>query len=289
MVVSSPGAGLSWYDASAPSPPARKAKAAAPPPPPEQPVPVSTRNAGSKARPARPHQGYALPEGGSSETNAAAACEERLRPGAEAQEDSSAADAAEEPERVRPDTEDSEPVPAAAVEEETPSPAAVAGRGLNVLEVARSVDEATKAKEQLASDALVRARDEVAAKKAALQAQMREQELRLQEEERRLATLEDELKMGCTQADRKKVQELRVAIEAEGRDIRYLEREVDAKRETMRRATDAYVEAEERLTSRRERRKTLEEEMLTLILETGKAKDAKLTDLLMKVPETKAT
>lgn len=157
-----------------------------------------------------------------------------------------------------------------------------------MLEVARSVDEATKAKEQLATDALVRARDEVAAKKVALQAQMREQELRLQEEERRLTTLEDELKMGCSQADRKKVQELRVAIETEGRDIRCLEREVDAKRETMRRATDAYVEAEERLTWRREQRKALEEEMLALILETGKAKDAKLTDLLMKVPETKA-
>ncbi|CAE7450696.1 PPID [Symbiodinium natans] len=165
------------------------------------------------------------------------------------------------------------------------SDAAVEGRDLNVLEVARSVDEATRAKEQLARDSIVRARDEVQARKAALQAQMREKELQLMEEERRLAGLEQELKTGCSLAEQKKVQDLRTAIESRGRAVRTLEREVSSKKDTMQRATDAYIEAEERLACAKHSMKKLEEEMLEIILSSGKEKDARLTDLLMKVPE----
>mmetsp|Transcript_97793 Transcript_97793/g.310146 ORF Transcript_97793/g.310146 Transcript_97793/m.310146 type:complete len:93 (+) Transcript_97793:492-770(+) len=53
----------------------------------------------------------------------------------------------------------------------------------------------------------------------------------------------------------------------------------------MRRATDAYVEAEERLAQRREQRRRLEEEMLELILSAGRAKDARLTGVLLQVPQ----
>ncbi|CAE7300674.1 PPID, partial [Symbiodinium pilosum] len=79
--------------------------------------------------------------------------------------------------------------------------------------------------------------------------------------------------------------DLRTAIESCGRAVRTLEREVSSKKDAMQKATDAYVEAEERLADAKSAMKKLEEEMLEIILATGKAKDARLTDLLMKVPE----
>jgi len=161
--------------------------------------------------------------------------------------------------------------------------AAPAGRSMDALEVARSVEQATKMKEQLANDSIHRAKAEVLAQRAALQAQMAEQERLLREEEARLAKLEQELRSGCNKDERLRVEALRKEIETCGRDEKALEREVARCRDTMRKATDAYVDAEERLNARRKSRKELEEEMTQLILATGKAKDEKLTGLLMQV------
>jgi len=165
-----------------------------------------------------------------------------------------------------------------------PPPLAPA-RELDALEVVKSVDKATKAKEELARQSINRARDEVLAQRAALKAQMEEQERKLHEEERHLARLERELRSGVNQDERTRIEALRAQIETRGREVGALEREVSTKREAMRRATEAYVEAEERLAQRRELRRRLEEEMLELILSTGRAKDARLTGLLLQVPE----
>ncbi|OLP91072.1 Peptidyl-prolyl cis-trans isomerase D [Symbiodinium microadriaticum] len=148
------------------------------------------------------------------------------------------------------------------------------GRDLNVLEVARSVDEATRAKEQLARDSIVRARDE---------AQMREKELQLLEEERRLAGLEQELKTGCSLAEQKRVQAPVLALGAESNsvDLTAEERLADAK-SSMKKLEEADLAKAESTPFVAPDR---EQEMLEIILTTGKAKDARLTDLLMKVPE----
>jgi len=159
------------------------------------------------------------------------------------------------------------------------------GRSLDVLEVARSVDQATSMKERLARDSIVKAREDVLAQRASLQAQWKAQELKSLEEEKRLIFLEEELKTGCNQADRKKVQDLRTSMESACRELRWIEKEVASKLEVMRKATDSYVEAQERLAVKQESRKKLEEEMLDVILSTGRAKDVHLTNLLMKVPE----
>jgi len=164
-------------------------------------------------------------------------------------------------------------------------PAPPPTRQLDPLEVAKTVDQATKAKEELARQSIHRARDEVLAQRAALKAQMEEQERRLREEEQHLVRLEHELRTGVNQDERSRIEALRAQIETRGREVGALEREVSTRREAMRRATDAYVEAEERLAERREARRRLEEEMLDLILSTGRAKDARLTGLLLQVPE----
>eukprot|EP00927_Polykrikos_kofoidii_P056273 TRINITY_DN50422_c0_g1_i1.p1 TRINITY_DN50422_c0_g1~~TRINITY_DN50422_c0_g1_i1.p1 ORF type:complete len:302 (-),score=84.76 TRINITY_DN50422_c0_g1_i1:134-982(-) len=167
-----------------------------------------------------------------------------------------------------------------------PPPSQCPARTLDALEVKRSVDEAMKAKESLARQSIARAREEVLARKAALQRQHAEEELRLQEEERALASIEDELHKGGDKKERLKIEELRAAIENVGRDIFYMERDVSNKRIAMQRATDAYVDAEERLASRRAARQDLEKDMLDMILSVGRAKDDRLNGLLQRVPET---
>merc|ERR1712039_44267 len=126
---------------------------------------------------------------------------------------------------------------------------------------------------------------EVLAQREALKAQMAAQEKQLAEEERRLKQLEEELHSGVNKDEKAKIAALRAKIEAAGRAEVAAMREVEAKREAMRRATDAYVDAEERLTRQKQARKEVEDEMLELVLSTGKAKDARLTQVLMKVPD----
>lgn len=268
--------GLDWYDP----------RAVAKPPPPATPPATppglcakESRATGAKQRPKPPMQRPEKVQEESSTSDASSAT--KLCAGPEKVEASDAETAS----GASADSPGDKVAAGAQAEPEPGLPGATEGRDLNVLEVARSVDEATRAKEQLARDSIVRARDEVQARKAALQAQMREKELQLLEEERRLAGLEQELKTGCSLAEQKRVQDLRTAIESRGRAVRTLEREVSSKKDAMQRATDAYVEAEERLADAKSSMKKLEEEMLEIILTTGKAKDARLTDLLMKVPE----
>merc|ERR1711870_26494 len=104
-----------------------------------------------------------------------------------------------------------------------------------------------------------------------------------------LAQLEKELQSGCNQNERMQIETLRAQIEAGGREVSRIEQEVSSKRLAMQRATDAYISAEERLQQKKEERRKLEERMLDLILSTGKAKDEKLTGLLMQVPDACAS
>merc|ERR1712032_1284779 len=107
------------------------------------------------------------------------------------------------------------------------------------------------------------------AKKAAMEARFAEEARRMQQEEASLAKLEQELKTGFNKKEQSRIKELRATIEASSREITALERETNTRRDAMIRATDAYVDAEERLTQGRAARKKLEEEMLELILDTG--------------------
>mmetsp|Transcript_48693 Transcript_48693/g.115718 ORF Transcript_48693/g.115718 Transcript_48693/m.115718 type:complete len:284 (+) Transcript_48693:1681-2532(+) len=164
-----------------------------------------------------------------------------------------------------------------------------AKKNMDVMEVARTVDAAVKAKEKLAEASIAKAREDMEKRKKELEAQFAEEQRRLEEEEQRLAKLQDELKTGLTETDKAHVQKLRSSIEGVGREVVALEREVATRKLAMQRATDSYVEAEESLASKREARRRLEEEMLDLILSTGKAKDEKLNQVLQNVPEVGAS
>lgn len=157
-------------------------------------------------------------------------------------------------------------------------------RTLDSLEVTRSVEQAMKAKEALAKQSILSARNEVILRRAALQKKHEEEQLRLQEEDAQLQQLEAELKTGCSNDMRTQIEKLRKPIELVGREVATLEREVEVKREAMRRATDAYVDAVELLQSKKSARQKMEKDMLEIILSTGKAKDAKLTQVLSSVP-----
>jgi len=157
-------------------------------------------------------------------------------------------------------------------------------RTLDSLEVTRSVEQAMKAKEALAKQSILRARDEVILRRAALHKKHEEEQLRLQEEDAQLQQLEAELKTGCSSDMRTQIEKLRKPIELAGREVATLEREVEVRREAMRRATDAYVDAVELLQSKKSARQKMEQDMLEIILSTGKAKDAKLTQVLSSVP-----
>lgn len=164
--------------------------------------------------------------------------------------------------------------------------AAQAPRNLDVNEVARTVDAAVRAKEELAKHSLSKARSEMLARKADMEARHAEEERRIKEAEAQLAELETELHTGVTRDGRARVEELRRCIEGVGKEVAVLEREVASRKEAMRRATEAYVDMEERLAEKREARERYEKEMLDLILTTGKAKDERMNSLLSKVPAT---
>mmetsp|Transcript_8646 Transcript_8646/g.26924 ORF Transcript_8646/g.26924 Transcript_8646/m.26924 type:complete len:332 (+) Transcript_8646:73-1068(+) len=278
------GVGLAWYDPQASVP----AKAPPPPPPhlPSHPRPPTPPTLQELRQPARRWPGAAKPVAGSAAGPATPGDAEHGRreagPGSAAPSPPARGREGEERREGRGEDEvldAREPAPSSALD--PPS----AARQLDALEVARSVDEATKAKEELAMLSIHRARDEVLAQRAALKAQVEEQERRLREEEVQLARLERELRSGVNQDERSKIEALRAQIEVRGREVGVLEREVATRRDMMRRATDAYVEAEERLAQRREQRRRLEEEMLELILSAGRAKDDRLTGVLLQVPE----
>jgi len=265
---SNPGAGLGWYDPTAAlSPAARPAarqvtrqQTQPPPPPPAPPAP--------SAPPAPPPQGpvHAGDKEEAADTGSSSSVEpEAIAPAGQAATSREEIDAQEQaPSEARPDT--------------------ATRRILSSLEVQRTVDEATKAKEELARHSINRARDEVLAQRQALKVQMEEQERRLKHEEDQLAQLDRELRSGVGKDEGVRIKALRSRIEAAGREVNLLEREVASRKESMRRATDAYVDAEERLTQKRSARQKMEEEMLDLVLATGRNRDARLTGLLLQVP-----
>lgn len=152
----------------------------------------------------------------------------------------------------------------------TASVSAPVTRQLDTLEVARSVEAATKAKESLARESLMKAKDEVLERRARLQAEHAERQRRLEEEERQLKALEEELHKGCSSKEEINVQALRKTIEAAGRELATLEKDVNAKRLAMQKATEAYVSAEEMLTAKRAARQKLEEEMLETFCRSGR-------------------
>lgn len=160
-------------------------------------------------------------------------------------------------------------------------------RDLDVHEVARTVDAAVRAKEELAKNSLSKARAEMLARKADMEARHAEEERRIKEAELQLAELETELQTGVSRDGRARIEELRRLIESMGKEVAVLEREVATRKEAMQRATEAYVDVEEKLAEKRETRQQYEQEMLDLILATGKAKDDKMNNLLSKVPDVK--
>lgn len=93
------------------------------------------------------------------------------------------------------------------------------------------------------------------------------------------------MQTGVSRDGRARVEELRGYIESVSKEVSVLEREVVTKKEAMRRATEAYVDVEEKLAEKKEVRQQYEQEMLELILATGKAKDEKMNSLLSKVPD----
>mmetsp|Transcript_16733 Transcript_16733/g.30894 ORF Transcript_16733/g.30894 Transcript_16733/m.30894 type:complete len:327 (+) Transcript_16733:63-1043(+) len=165
--------------------------------------------------------------------------------------------------------------------EEASAAAGAAGRALAPLEAARSVEEALKAKEKLAQQSVESAMMTIAERRKQLEEEQRKQLEKLRQEEVELQKLKEEVNN-----DRGKIPEveaLRVRIESIGRQMQVVSRDVEAKREVMRRATDAYVVAEEGLSVLRERKKSMEEEMLNLLLDVGKRRDEKLNAVLTKV------
>lgn len=166
-----------------------------------------------------------------------------------------------------------------------PSDAApVQTRTLDVTEVGRSVDAAVAAKEALARSSITKAKQELLAKKKAMEVRQKEEEREMLQAAQQLAALEGELQNGVSRSSQQRIQELRRSIEGIGREISVLEREVASKKEAMRVATEVYVVAEERLAQKRDTRDSFNKEMLDLILSSGKAKDEHLTKVLSSVP-----
>lgn len=277
---------MSWYDPAAPapaaSPTASPSAGRRPPPPPPAAQPDPQARAASSAvraprRPPSPHP-ERHPVGLAEEDDGVVAC---LGDWADAEltpEEISAIACVSKLEGPAAVASAARAVPAPAAA----SAAGVPARAMDVLEVVRSVDQATKMKEQLAKDSISRAQGQVMAARAALQAEMKEQERRLKEEEQRLGRLELELRAGCNGDERTHIEALRKEIETTRRDQQVMERDVASKREAMRRATDAYVDAEDKLSAKRTACRKLEERMTELILSMGRAKDERLTGLLLQ-------
>lgn len=311
MAAATPGAGLSWYDPTAPVVSTPK-----PPPPPPQrqqqqqqqqrqrpspkqhlektaatPSAAGTAKADATTGTSKAVTRADVPRGAGGDVGAGS-MEEGTDSSGNGWED--AALVLDEQAETGNDNTEQTPLSQQVPEEATSSEAAArpasveepTGRTLNALEVARSVDTATKAKEELAKQSINRARETVQAQRAALQAKMKEQEQKFLEDERQLAQLEKELQTGCNQDERIQIATLRAQIEAGGREVHRIEQEVSSKRLAMQRATDAYINAEERLQQKKDERRKLEEKMMDLILSTGKAKDEKLTGLLMQMPDS---
>jgi hypothetical protein len=179
-------------------------------------------------------------------------------------------------------------VAASAAISETQEPAASsssttapAARELSSLEAAQSVEAAVKAKEELVKLSLLKAKEDVAAKRRELEERRLREERELEAQERELIRLHQQA--STDGVDTARVQRLRNEIESAGREMRYLERDVASKLCAMQKATEAYITAQESLTQKREARKRLEEEMLELMLSAGKARDQTLNQVLEKI------
>merc|ERR1712228_490820 len=122
----------------------------------------------------------------------------------------------------------------------------------------------------------------IAQRRQQLEEQQRQELLRLQEEEAQLKRLKEEVRSGDGGLI-PEVASLRKDIEGMGRQMQAAERELDKRREVMRRATDAYVEAEERLAGLRKTKQEMEQKMLDTLLDIGKKRDAKLNEILTKI------
>lgn len=154
-------------------------------------------------------------------------------------------------------------------------------RSLSALEAARTVEEALRAKEHLATKSVASAMMSVAQRRKQLEEQQRLEMLRLQEEEAELQRLQSEVADDTGRIP--EVEALRLNIERVGREMQYASGELHRKREAMRRATDAYVEAEEQVAGLREQKQALEQKMLNMLLEVGKRRDAKLNEILTRI------
>lgn len=156
------------------------------------------------------------------------------------------------------------------------------GRALAPLEAARSVEEAIRAKEKLAEQCVESAAARIAQRRQQLEEQQRLELAKLREEELKLQRMQQEVN-SCPAASAPELESLRQKIEGIGREMHVAVRDVDVKRDRMRKATDLYVAAEEHVTELRGRKQRAEEEMLNMLLEIGKQRDERLNTVLSSI------
>jgi len=174
-----------------------------------------------------------------------------------------------------------QPQQASVTEKQKDAQPAPAARQLAPMEAARSVEEALKAKEKLAKHSVESAMQSMVEKRKRLEEEQKQQLLKLQEEEAQLHKLKSQV--GSDQGKLPEVEDLRGRIERLGRDMHTATRDLDKKRETMRKATEAYVEAEETLTGMQKKKHDMEQGMLDMLMAVGKERDEKLNQILTSI------
>ncbi|CAD7925336.1 unnamed protein product [Amoebophrya sp. A25] len=137
-------------------------------------------------------------------------------------------------------------------------------RELSAMEAEASIQQAVGAKTKLVSNAL-------------------QQKLKQAEAERRRLARIDAQMQHLDASEQRDIAAMREQVETMSGKIANLRRDSDSKRAALERATQDYVDATERLQDAEAEKKEIEENLVEMILQSGKKKDEQLNKLLCEI------